>query len=68
MTKRIKELAEEAGYDVVYYEPDHYNPNGVYLGEGFDFGQLSNFAELIIRECADIALKNGNIREHFNIA
>lgn len=47
MNERIKELAEQAGLEtgLVYG-----NPEG-----------LQKFADLVVKECADIALKSGNI-------
>ena len=52
MNPRIEKIAKQAGYTPV---------------PGFDFANsleetfINKFAELIIKECADIALKSGNI-------
>ena len=54
MNERIKELAEQAGYDIAYYPPDKHYPNGAYRGEGFELYLLLEFANAIIRECAMI--------------
>lgn len=61
MTERIKELAEQAGY----------------LSDGFGFGhwdmpECKKFAELIVRECAEIALRENHdpyecILKHFGL-
>lgn len=59
MNERVKELAREAGLLT-------YNPNGVPT-------KLEKFAELIVRECADIADKaepyksNDLILKHFGV-
>ena len=59
MNERIRELADKAGY---YIDPD------------FDI-EFEVFAELIVKECASVALmSNGNnlyvcelIKEHFGV-
>lgn len=48
MNKRIKELAEQAGYTEAYYESD----DGPFVPSEFD---KEKFAELIILECSEIA-------------
>ena len=58
MSKRIRELAEQAGY------------NGHYATEEFD---VEKFAELIVRECAEFCEnKNSKLlgtmmKEHFGV-
>ena len=59
MNKRIKELAEQAGiavwgaYAVYMYDPK----------DTLDSTVMAKFAELIVRECADIAREIGNNTE-----
>ena len=56
MNERIKELAHEAGLPT-------YNPEGIPT-------KLEKFAELIVRECAEICLEandHKNILQHFGI-
>ena len=58
MNERIKQLAEEAGIaiwgDAVYM----YHPT-----DTLDSAVLENFAQLIVKECMDIARDVGNISE-----
>jgi len=58
MNERIKQLAEQAGIavwgDAVYM----YHP-----GNTLDSTVMTKFAELIVRECMDIARNVGNISE-----
>jgi len=57
MNDRIKELAREAGLLV-------HNPNGVPT-------KLGEFAELLIKECIDVAFHHGDnvdyFKEHFGV-
>lgn len=56
MNERIRELAHEAGLPT-------YNPEGIPT-------KLEKFAELIIRECAEICLEandHKNILRHFGV-
>ena len=58
MNERIRELAHEAGLPT-------YNPEGIPT-------KLEKFAELIVRECADIALREDHdpyecIKSHFGV-
>ena len=46
MNKRIKELAEQAGYK---------HPDAVGLSEDYAYFDHKKFAELIVRECVGIA-------------
>jgi hypothetical protein len=49
MNERIKELAKQAGFE----EKDgHISIQGVYM---FNTYRMEKFAELIVKECADIA-------------
>ena len=64
MNERIKELAEQAGF-----ENGHQDRNGNSLS-----GELEKFAELIVRECAEISEQSqwseakGEYYEGFNEA
>ena len=53
MNERIRELAEQAGY-----EYGSYDPYGLFDKE--------KFAELIVRECADLCLKHTEYEGPFN--
>jgi hypothetical protein len=61
MNERIRELAEQA---------DDYERK---LGKGIGPTRDEKFAELIVRECADVAAEHGaldiyeEIREHFGV-
>ena len=60
MNERIKELAEQAGI---------YN---LELTDETEYWILEKFAELIVRECADIALREEHdpyecIKKHFGV-
>ena len=74
MNERIKELARQADFCMWADEP--WNP-----GDVIDWGarydkELEKFAELIVRECAEVAGCNGHvsgftlgdlIKEHFGV-
>jgi Fe-S cluster biosynthesis and repair protein YggX len=65
MNERIKELAEQAGF--VFY--DYHNYNGQDLGESIEahnWGAAEKFAELIVRECLNIANKEHKMALEFN--
>ena len=59
MNERIRELAEQAGCTID--------------GMGYGEGNIEKFAELIVRECADVAADHDamdiyeEIREHFGV-
>jgi hypothetical protein len=56
MNERIKELELEAAYDII-------DPNGPFTAD--EFNQFTKkFAELIIRECANITLDYKN-HDHY---
>jgi hypothetical protein len=63
MNERIIELAEQAGF-----ENGHQDRYGNSLSQ-----ELEQFAELIVRECADVAAEHDaldiyeEIREHFGV-
>ena len=64
MNERIKELAEQAGYEKDMFGIGHW-----------DMPECKKFAELIIRKCAEVADINaveamglyGKVLEHFGI-
>ena len=59
MNERIKELAEQCGFRP---QPSIYDRN-----QSFD---IEKFAELIVRECAEICLEandHKNILQHFGV-
>jgi hypothetical protein len=58
MNERIKELAEQAGY-----LPDSFG-----IGH-WDMPEFQKFTELIIKECADIAVQNNEdkLSEDYNL-
>ena len=59
MNERIRQLAEQAGFRS---NPDIYDRN-----QSFD---IEKFAELIVRECAEICLEandHKNILKHFEV-
>ena len=74
MNERIKLLAEQAGFCM--WTDEEWNP-----GDVIDWGcrydkEFEKFAELIIRECAEVAGCNGHvsgftlgdlIKEHFGV-
>jgi len=68
MNERIRELAEQAGWTEGYYESD----DGPFIEPEFN---KEKFAELIVKECADIAtnryqrLMDGGkaIKQHFGV-
>ena len=70
MNERILELAEKAGFDVNRLLAPH--PGGF---PREDFLALESFAQLIVKECADIASINGHqvespgyyVLKHFGI-
>ena len=55
MNERIKELAEQAGMVRILEEHAHEYGNGTF--KNTPYLELEKFAELIVRECADIALR-----------
>ena len=72
MNERIRELIEQAGWTEGYYESD----DGPFIEPEFN---KEKFAELIVRECADIAdctsmafpvngwVVGNKIRKHFGV-
>ena len=74
MNERIFELAQQAGWTNAYTDPkDGFEP--VFEGEDRNLACIEKFAELIVKECADIAtnryqrLMDGGkaIKQHFGV-
>ena len=76
MNKRIKELAEQAGF--MLWGKETWNPGDVVDWSARYDEELEKFAELIVRECIDIIDEEGSheggsirsmkkIREHFGV-
>ena len=72
MNERIKELAEQAGYDITPF----YTGEDNYQTPHYKDEKLEKFAELIVRECAELMYgrdENGNckdgdvIKKHFGV-
>jgi hypothetical protein len=67
MNKRIKELAEQA--EIRFKKL--YIPDTTYVHESpaeVTKERLQKFAELIVKECADIALKSGSVTNKSAVA
>ncbi len=73
MNERIKELAEQAGCKVmadgIWYIPSATGFEKIVYTKGIG---LEKFAEMIVRECADIALREEHdpyecIKKHFGV-
>lgn len=63
MNERIRELAKQAGFETnrVICSFDNYKAgNEYFFAEDFIEDELAKFAELIVRECADIATINSH--------
>ena len=58
MNERIKELAEQSNAFII--KPEHASIGGVSEVSFDKYKDLEKFAELIIRECYKIAMKEGN--------
>jgi len=61
MNQRIEELAEQAGFKVNWHNADV---------QAIKMARLEKFAELIVRECAEICLEandHKNILRHFGV-
>jgi len=74
MNERIKKLAEQAEFCMWKDEP--WNPGDVIDWSARYDKELEKFAELIVRECAEVAGCNGHvsgfalgdlIKEHFGV-
>ena len=67
MNERIKQLAEQAGATVITTHGMEYVVDGCYV---IGPARLEKFAELIVRECAEICLEandHKNILQHFGV-
>jgi hypothetical protein len=67
MNPRIKQLAEQAGFDLYEDGNFHSSPPGQWINQ-----EISQLAELIIRECADVgSYYGGNVKymilQHFGV-
>jgi hypothetical protein len=51
MNERIKELAEQAGFDIEVEDIFNYKPQHSFIGNDEN---IKKFAELIVRECIDV--------------
>ena len=73
MNERIKELAEQAGF--VLWQDESWRPVDVIDWSCRYDDELKKFAELIIKECSDIATMNqfqwdsagGYVLKHFGV-
>ena len=69
MNERIKELAEQAGVALIKTKGMEDIVDGCYITND---KHLKKFAELIVRECADIAMREDHdpaecIKRHFGV-
>ena len=75
MNDRIKQLAEEAGFDIEVEDIFNYKPQHSFIGSDEN---IKKFAELIIQECAglvedhyddgdDNSLAGYKIKKHFGL-
>ena len=71
MNERIKNLAIQSGITRILNEHAHEYGNGMF--ENTPYPELEKFAELIVRECANVAADHDaldiyeEIREHFGV-
>lgn len=64
MNERIKELAEQAGF--IRFPPDE--DSDIPIDWSCDYTQeLARFAELIVKECIDIAFREGDIVDYLAV-
>jgi hypothetical protein len=74
MNKQIRALIDQAGWTNAYTDPK-YGFEPVFEGEDRNLACIEKFAELIVKECADIAtnryqrLMDGGkaIKQHFGV-
>jgi len=74
MNEQIRALIEQAGWTNAYTDPK-YGFEPVFEGEDRNLACIEKFAELIVKECADIAtnryqrLMDGGkaIKQHFGV-
>jgi hypothetical protein len=76
MNERIKELAEQAGFETngaICSFGNYKIDNEYFFAEDFIEDELAKFAELIVKECANIAdiaepfLASDLIKQHFGV-
>ena len=68
MNERIKDLAEQAGF--VLWQDEPWRPTDVIDWSSRYDDELKKFAELIVKECAEICLEandHKNILRHFGV-
>ena len=68
MNERIKDLAEQAGF--VLWQDEPWRPTDVIDWSSRYDNELKKFAELIVKECAEICLEandHKNILRHFGV-
>jgi hypothetical protein len=73
MNKKLQELADQAGF-IFWTEEEDWGPGPGNIDWSADYAvELEKFAELIVRECAEVAANRDaldiyeEIREHFGI-
>jgi hypothetical protein len=74
MNERIKQLAEQAGFDIEVEDIFNYEPQHSFIGSDEN---MKKFAELIVKECAGLVedyydedtkyLAGHIIRKHFGV-
>jgi hypothetical protein len=65
MNDRIKELAKQAGF--VLWADEEWKPDGAVIDWSSDYdNDLEKFAELIIQECMEQLVKEGDAWEQFS--
>ena len=69
MNPKIKELAEQAGF--MMWGDEAWKPHGAVVDWASQYDrELEKFAELIVKECAEICLEandHNNILRHFGV-
>jgi hypothetical protein len=65
MNPRIRQLAEQAGWTNAYTNPkDGFEP--VFEGEDHNLDCIEKFAELIVRECAQVIQAQNDIENYLD--
>jgi len=66
MNERIRELAEQAGCDILFND----DGSGIAKEDGifFDVESFEKFAELIVRECISVYERDPSVYHEVNIA
>ena len=68
MNQKFKELAEKSGF--MFWTDEPWKPDGAIIDWSSTYdNELEKFAELIIRECAEIAVQNNEdkLSEDYNL-